>query len=87
MTLKIAYGPDHCTLSKFGAVGFFENPPLRPHGTADDPHSDDDGTKNKAFQSLAEIGASQLKVAEMVVNMLSNSLNKIAAGSKPDKQG
>ncbi len=38
-------------------------------------------------QSLAEIGTSQLRVAEMVVNMLSNSLNKIAAGSKPDKQG
>jgi len=38
-------------------------------------------------QSLADIGASQLKVAEMMVNMLSNSLNKIVAGSKPEKQG
>ncbi len=38
-------------------------------------------------QSLADIGASQLKVAEMTLNMLSNSLNKIVAGSKPEKQG
>ncbi|MFZ4524077.1 MAG: hypothetical protein ACOYOE_00650 [Chlorobium sp.] len=38
-------------------------------------------------QSLADIGASQLKVAEMIVNMLSNSLNKIVEGSKPGKQG
>lgn len=38
-------------------------------------------------QTLADIGASQLKVVEMTVNMLSNSLNKIVAGSKPEKQG
>ena len=38
-------------------------------------------------QALVAIGASQLKVAEMMVNMLSNALNKIVAGSKSGKQG
>ena len=38
-------------------------------------------------QSLAEISVSQLKVLEMVLTMLSGSLNKIAGGSKTDKAG
>ena len=36
-------------------------------------------------QSLADIGVSQLKAAEMVLNVLSNSLNKIARGAKQEK--
>ena len=36
-------------------------------------------------QSLADIGESQLKVAEMLLSMISNSLNKIAGGSTPVK--
>jgi hypothetical protein len=36
-------------------------------------------------QSLIDIAASQLKVAEMVVNMLASSLNKISDGAKPKK--
>ena len=38
-------------------------------------------------QSVAEISVSQLKVLEMVLTMLSGSLNKIAGGSKTDKAG
>jgi len=36
-------------------------------------------------QSLTDIAASQLKVAEMVMNMLASSLNKISEGEKPKK--
>jgi len=36
-------------------------------------------------QSLTDIAASQLKVAEMVMNMLASSLNKISDGAKPKK--
>jgi len=36
-------------------------------------------------QSLTDIAASQLKVAEMAMNMLASSLNKISEGVKPKK--
>jgi len=36
-------------------------------------------------QSLTDIAASQLKVAEMVMNMIASSLNKISEGTKPEK--
>ncbi|MEI6639350.1 MAG: hypothetical protein FDX02_01365 [Chlorobium sp.] len=34
-------------------------------------------------QSLTDIAASQLKVAEMMMNMVASSLNKISKGAKP----
>jgi len=34
-------------------------------------------------QSLTDIAASQLKVAEMMMNMVASSLNKISEGAKP----
>lgn len=36
-------------------------------------------------QAVTDIAASQLKVAEMLMNMLASSLNKISAGRKPEK--
>ncbi len=36
-------------------------------------------------QSLTDIAASQLKVAEMMMNMVASSLNKISEGAKPKK--
>ena len=51
-----------------------------------DPVIDPVETFKVLCQSLVDIGTSQLKVAEMTLSMLSNSLNKIAEGTKPEKQ-
>jgi hypothetical protein len=40
---------------------------------------------NRYCSSLVDIGTSQLKVAEMILGMLSHSINKIVDGSKNKK--
>jgi hypothetical protein len=40
---------------------------------------------NRYCSALVAIGTSQLKVVEMTLSMLSNSLNKLIDGSKPKK--
>ena len=36
-------------------------------------------------QSLSDISASQLKIAEIILGMISSSLSKLAEGTKPKK--
>ncbi len=64
--------------------------PVRPAvPVADSPSSEPKIDTVAAFSqlcsSLAEIGASQLKIVELTTTMLATSINKIAEGLKPKK--
>lgn len=64
--------------------------PVRPAvPVADSPSSepkiDTVAAFNQLCSSLAEIGASQLKIVELTTTMLATSINKIAEGLKPKK--
>lgn len=55
------------------------------HSEQSEPVQDQDGTVaafNFYCRNLADLGASQLKTVEMALNMLSNSIKKIAEGLK-----
>lgn len=63
--------------------------PVRPLPVAESPSTepqiDTVAAFNQLCSSLAEIGASQLKIVEMTTTMLAASINKIAEGLKPKK--